>query len=1704
MTGHDKHNRNSASPLRRLIKAFGIGTEHGRECAKSDQRSRDNRRSEAGNVFFTLFGAVAIVGVLGAGIMSTMRGPLTTMVEVNRIEEAKSVIRLNSSLVLKNATQGDSADAPDPPFAADYCDDDDFTEAPMPAGGGISGGGTLPSNVGATMTDPWGTPYGYCAWNHGTDTSTCTNTLAGENSTTEVVIAIVSAGPDRNFTTICSDLYEGQPSGDDIANKVVYNDAATIAGGGTSGGLWSPVGTTAAGIGLDLQVTGTGTSEFAGGMNVTGATTFTGVSNFGNDLITTGSVITNSIESSSGETGSIDIDGTITGGANGTLDMNTAVDITGATSVGGTLNVNGAISNDDTTNTEVTINDALVVTGAVDFASTLNVDGSANFDGTITSNVDDIVNIDDALDVTGATTMNSLVTINADGDSAGTDAFVVNSSSTSDIMVLDEAGNLDIAGDLTVGDGIFLTGGTDGMMLVADATGQFKPVTMGTDVAITNAGVATIQNDAVTTVKILNENVTNAKLAADAVTTVKIVDLNITAEKIANGAITQNKINATGTADDRCLKGDGSTLVWGDCYTTGGGGDGVGSASYLGQLLSNTGSPAGGDGSDKTIFNVKSIALGSNDISDDGGANTDVELDLTGDVAALAYCDEDGANCFAAADVGKSDRIIDAPDAVQAEGTGDTYIDVDTTDNGQTNSIIFVNDGATNMTILPTGQVDMTTHATIGGNLAVDTSVLFVDSTTDDNVGIGTADPATWAALDITSTTKGLLIPRLTDGEATTLGGNSPPNGTLIFNTSLGDAATGLLQFWDGTDWVDVGGGGAETGGLWAADDAGGNYIEYDDTALGGMRVGRIAGQPAPAIDWTLDVANSVVYTDQNVGIGVSAMSNDGGANTNVVLDLAGDIAALEYCDTNGANCFTAAQVDTLVGGGASPTDRIEDTGNQDTYIDTDTTNDDTVNSIVFHTAGTEKMVILPNGNVGIGKSDPNDILTVLGGKIVIRETDDDLDAVHLGAGTTTGYLTLRNAGTDAVYVTSASSIDSYFNAGNVIFGGTIADASARVQIDSTSQGFLPPRMNETDRNGITSPATGLLIFSTTAGTFQFNAGTPGAPNWVDVGAGTASLWTDLGGGRLHYGDDDTVQVGIGTDNPLTALDVNGGIRVGSVSAPAPTYLALNSLSNVDSAPADGQCLTYSSGSGNWVAGDCDAAGNTAEWTDDGSGNIYNADDGSVGIGTNATPDASAKFEIASTTQGFLPPRLADPTTITNPATGLLAYNSTDDTYQYNAGTPGAPDWVSFSSTAGSAGSLQDSTTPTPDTTIQVDTAGDGTANTTVFTNNGAESMRITAGGNVGIATASPSSELDVEGTIRAGTSLRLGMIAGDAPTYTGQTLGSLSDVDLSTLNTNDVLSWDGTNWIAAAAAAGGGLWTDAAGDIYNTDGGSVGIGTSSPADELHVYDPIGKGKIVIEGVNSDQSLIDFITSGDGASHMDDGSGALGFQLFTYNSAHANTDNRGDFGISSNQGGWNTYLYMDSVTESIGIFNDDPDAALDVTGDIEYTGTITDVSDRRLKTDITPLSAQDMIARLAAVDTYTFRMKDDETGRIEYGVMAQELEEIFPELVKTADDEMGTKSVNYTGLIAPMIEATKALKSENDTLKAELSAVKEQQSFVLAKLETMQSDISGMKVHTGYGIEKGTAIAMLLLLLSLGGITGAFLVRKQTQVKNNP
>ena len=61
---------------------------------------------------------------------------------------------------------------------------------------------------------------------------------------------------------------------------------------------------------------------------------------------------------------------------------------------------------------------------------------------------------------------------------------------------------------------------------------------------------------------------------------------------------------------------------------------------------------------------------------------------------------------------------------------------------------------------------------------------------------------------------------------------------------------------------------------------------------------------------------------------------------------------------------------------------------------------------------------------------------------------------------------------------------------GSVGIGTTSIDASAKFQIDSTTQGALLPRMTTTQRDAIPSPATGLLIFNTTTKKLDYYSGT--------------------------------------------------------------------------------------------------------------------------------------------------------------------------------------------------------------------------------------------------------------------------------------------------------------------------------------------------------------------------------------------------------------------------------------------------------------------------------------------------------------------------------------------------------------------------------------------------------------------------------------
>ena len=64
---------------------------------------------------------------------------------------------------------------------------------------------------------------------------------------------------------------------------------------------------------------------------------------------------------------------------------------------------------------------------------------------------------------------------------------------------------------------------------------------------------------------------------------------------------------------------------------------------------------------------------------------------------------------------------------------------------------------------------------------------------------------------------------------------------------------------------------------------------------------------------------------------------------------------------------------------------------------------------------------------------------------------------------------------------------------GNFILqnGGTFTDvASARLVVNSTTQGFLPPRMTTTQKNAIATPATGLMVYDTTLNLISVYNGT--------------------------------------------------------------------------------------------------------------------------------------------------------------------------------------------------------------------------------------------------------------------------------------------------------------------------------------------------------------------------------------------------------------------------------------------------------------------------------------------------------------------------------------------------------------------------------------------------------------------------------------
>jgi hypothetical protein len=190
-----------------------------KHTTRAPMNKRTNR--EAGNIFFMLMASIAVIGAMTAGAGNIVKGIVTSMSEVTRKTITEEKMQGGARISIQ-ASAGCDVDTPN-----DFMEPTPFRAAmgkPYPLGGGL-----LPENIGATTKDPWGTEYGYCAWNFGNGTCPGANLIQGPSDPSKTVVAVISAGKDRKFSTTCNGGMTGPLVDADCTGKGVahYNDSGS-------------------------------------------------------------------------------------------------------------------------------------------------------------------------------------------------------------------------------------------------------------------------------------------------------------------------------------------------------------------------------------------------------------------------------------------------------------------------------------------------------------------------------------------------------------------------------------------------------------------------------------------------------------------------------------------------------------------------------------------------------------------------------------------------------------------------------------------------------------------------------------------------------------------------------------------------------------------------------------------------------------------------------------------------------------------------------------------------------------------------------------------------------------------------------------------------------------------------------------------------------------------------------------------------------------------------------------------------------------------------------------------------------------------------------------------------------------------------------------------------------------------------------------
>jgi len=239
------------------------------------------------------------------------------------------------------------------------------------------------------------------------------------------------------------------------------------------------------------------------------------------------------------------------------------------------------------------------------------------------------------------------------------------------------------------------------------------------------------------------------------------------------------------------------------------------------------------------------------------------------------------------------------------------------------------------------------------------------------NVGIGTTTPDSSAVLDLSSTTQGLLAPRMT--YANRIGITNPKAGLIVYQNNTASNTLPGYYYYDGSNWNKF----SYNGMVWIL---GGNYGNSDTTTFGNIdnksiviktnnlqRMvikgnGRIGLSSDPDTSAILDLSSATTK-----GFLAPRVSD----TTSVVLPATGllvyktsAVAGYYYYDGSKWNKITTG---TLTNGWSL-------TGNTgiDTTVNYFGTTDN--KSILFKTNATQRMIVKGSGNIGIGTTTPSSI----------------------------------------------------------------------------------------------------------------------------------------------------------------------------------------------------------------------------------------------------------------------------------------------------------------------------------------------------------------------------------------------------------------------------------------------------------------------------------------------------------------------------------------------------------------------------------------------------------------------------------------------------------------------------------------------------------------------------------------------------------